>query len=73
MLFTADVAPPLQLRKHMKESCVKRTPFVFIGCAMSLGDIYSLPTRSNFTFFQVFLNFWSNAPKCRHLGMCMLF
>ena len=30
---------------------------------------------SKFTFFQTFLNFWSNAPKCRHLGggMCMLF
>ena len=42
---------------------------------ISLWDIRSLPTRSVFTFFQTFLNFWSNAPKCRHLGggMCMLF
>ena len=41
----------------------------------SLWDIRSLPTRSVFTFFQTFLNFWSNAPKCRHLGggLCMLF
>ena len=42
-----------------------------------LWDIRFLPTRSAFTFFQNFLNFWSNAPKCRHLGggggMCMLF
>ena len=37
--------------------------------------IQFLPTRSKFTFFQVFFNFWSNAPKCRYLGggMCMLF
>ena len=42
---------------------------------ISLGDIQLMPTRSVFTFFQTFLNFWSNAPKCRHLGggMCMLF
>ena len=47
------------------------------GCSnisLSLWDIRSMPTRSKFTFFQVFLNFWSNAPKCRSLGggMCML-
>ena len=44
--------------------------------AISLWDIRFLPTRSVFTFFQTFLNFWSNAPKCRHLGggvLCMLF
>ena len=45
---------------------------------ISLWDIQFMPTRSVFTFFQTFLNFWSNAPKCRHLGgggggMCMLF
>ena len=43
----------------------------------SLWDIHNMPTRSKFTFFQVFLNFWSNAPKCCSLGgggggMCML-
>ena len=45
------------------------------GDCISLGDIRFLPTRSIFTFFQTFLNFWSNEPKCRHLkgGMCMLF
>ena len=42
---------------------------------ISLWDIRFMPTRSVFTFFQTFLNFWRNAPKCRHLGggMCMLF
>ena len=41
---------------------------------ISLRDIRSLPTRSVFTFFQTFLNFWSNAPKCRHLGgVCACF
>ena len=34
---------------------------VYIVC-ISLWDIQF------FTFFQTFLNFWSNAPKCRHLG-----
>ena len=34
----------------------------------SLWDIHNMPTRSKFTFFQVFLNFWSNAPKCCSLG-----
>ena len=45
-------------------------------CTKNSPNQYLLPTRSKFPFFQTFLNFWSNAPKCRHLGgggMCMLF
>ena len=49
--------------------------YIYIYIYISLWDIRSMPTRSVFTFFQTFLNFWRNAPKCRHLGggMCMLF
>ena len=49
--------------------------YIYISLSLSLWDIRSMPTRSVFTFFQTFLNFWRNAPKCRHLGggMCMLF
>ena len=51
--------------------------YIYIYISLSLGDIQFMPTWSVFTFFQTFLNFWSNAPKCRHLGggggMCMLF
>ena len=55
--------------------CVVQCRCVCLQCSISLWDIRFMPTRSVFTFFQTFLNFWRNAPKCRHLGggMCMLF
>ena len=52
-----------------REKCIDICMYI------SLRDIQFMPTRSEFTFFQTLLNFWSNAPKCRYLrgGMCMLF
>ena len=48
------------------------------GIANDAGHIslgHSFYANTTLTFFQLFLNFWSNAPKCRHLGggMSMLF
>ena len=43
---------------------------------ISLGDIWSMPRRSRFTIFRVFLNFWSKAPKFRSVGgegVCVCF
>ena len=51
----------------------------FLQNHISLGDIRNLPTRSKFALCQSFLNFLSNAPKCRSMGagggggMCILF
>ena len=43
---------------------------------ISLGHLFPANTEQ-IHIFQTFLNFWSNAPQCRHLGggggMCMLF
>ena len=57
---------------HYKHAAKQESRQLF---AISLGDIHKVPTRSKFTFFQVFLNFWSNAPKCRSLGggVCVCF
>ena len=75
--FMAGAVPPDSWTVALVSSIPKQpgVPVVEGLRPISLWDIRFMPTRSVFTFFQTFLNFWRNAPKCRHLGggMCMLF
>ena len=76
MVHTGVTLYLLLLGKGLGSSCAREDQAHLSGwVAISLWDIRSMPTRSVFTFFQTFLNFWRTAPKCRHLGggMCMLF
>ena len=68
------VSAMIQNRGYIVMHTYNRFYAIFTIVFISLWDIQFLPTRSVFTFFQTFLNFWSNAPKCRHLGgVCVCF